>query len=1023
MAHRATVRVEKITLPIYRYEEDPFPPLHRRGVSCVYPYSMQNEITDELEHREFEGVILSNGLLEALILPELGGHILSLRDLVRDRELFYKNLPIKFGLIALRGAWYSGGMEFNFPQMGHTVTSNEPLSWYYEEKEDGSATVSIGTVEALTEMAWTVGVRLMPDDLRLHISIFLFNRTNFFHRIYFWTNLAVPAAEDFRFLLPCTTVYSWWWGARGVANFPIHDGKDLSLYTTHPRPTDLFARDLRADWFGCYYERDDTGILHHASRYEVHGRKLWTWGTAEHGQVWSCLLSDSAEPYCEIQTGRFVHQGIHRLMPPRSVQTWKEVWFPFWGLGGVQNASDTVAVKVEKSAGQLRIRLFSVVPIEGARVTVSGPNGRWRSDPIHLRPGQPVSLDGPEVGDGETLCRVEGPTSVLLETKVQVKGDEVRVIYDASPPHTAVREEETDRQTGPSYWLRKAREHEEKNEGDQAAESYRQALTVDPDNAEAMSGLAQWYLKRGETQRAREWAERALRTDPQSPPGLWWLAVSLLMDGQQSASPTRSSAEPYLMALTREPVFSSAAWALLGEEAARRKDWVVALDRFQRAVALNPFDSRSLVFAAYSARQLGQRALAQTFLDRCLKVNPLEPLLWSEKYFIRGEREGEDLSLSIRRVFGGSPYLFLVADADYADLGGHGTSAVWLGSVGERHIRWRTDDHPLVLLRIARSLWEIGKVGEAIGIVRQACENGCSFVFPSGWHDWLALKGAKILLPNHPYLSYLVGTWLASVGRYEEALKEWTQATERSSGGEVPIFALRNIGLIQMVERKDLASALRSYDRCLEMILTVAQARALLTVPDHSKKGPSPFDLMWRIYVERDEVLSRSGDHERRLNAFEMAPERLKGKAQILARWADASVRAGRPDQCVELLSRGTFKPWEGEVHLRELWKESLMQLGDRARENRDWQRAKDYYLRAAEYPANLNIGRLPETDDADAYFWAGWCALQDGRREEAADLLKRAAQEIQPANAASAGFKMQAQKLLDSLSIALKDN
>lgn len=278
MSSKVKTQVAKVRLPMYRYNEDPFPPLQREGTRRVYPYPMQDDLTDELVEREFTAVTLDNGLLRVTLLPDFGGHILSVRDLKNDREVFYHNLPLKFGLIALRGAWYSGGLEFNFPQLGHTVTTNDPLSWHLTENPDGSATVHIGIIERLTRMAWTASVTLCPNDLRLHTRIWLFNRTTFWHRIYFWTNVGVTAREDFRFLLPCTQVFSWWWGARGVADFPIQDGTDLSLYLTHKRPTDLFAKDLRADWFGCYYDQLDYGVLHYANRFEVQGRKLWTWG-------------------------------------------------------------------------------------------------------------------------------------------------------------------------------------------------------------------------------------------------------------------------------------------------------------------------------------------------------------------------------------------------------------------------------------------------------------------------------------------------------------------------------------------------------------------------------------------------------------------------------------------------------------------------------------------------------------------------------------------------------------------------
>jgi hypothetical protein len=75
MSGRVKVSVTPLRLPMYRFNEDPFPPLQRTGTARVYPYPMQDDVTDELTEREFTAVILDNGLLRVTVLPEFGGHI------------------------------------------------------------------------------------------------------------------------------------------------------------------------------------------------------------------------------------------------------------------------------------------------------------------------------------------------------------------------------------------------------------------------------------------------------------------------------------------------------------------------------------------------------------------------------------------------------------------------------------------------------------------------------------------------------------------------------------------------------------------------------------------------------------------------------------------------------------------------------------------------------------------------------------------------------------------------------------
>jgi len=1008
MSSKVKTQVAKVRLPMYRYNEDPFPPLQREGTMRVYPYPMQDDLTDELVEREFTAVTLDNGLLRVTLLPEFGGHILSVRDLKNDREVFYHNLPLKFGLIALRGAWYSGGLEFNFPQLGHTVTTNDPLSWHLTENPDGSATVHIGIIERLTRMAWTASVTLCPNDLRLHTRIWLFNRTTFWHRIYFWTNVGVTAREDFRFLLPCTQVFSWWWGARGVADFPIQDGTDLSLYLTHKRPTDLFAKDLRADWFGCYYDQLDYGVLHYANRFEVQGRKLWTWGTSEHGTWWIKLLSDKGEPYCEIQSGRFVHQGVHRLMPPRAVETWNEAWFPVWGIGGVVHASDKIALNAQRNGNRLKLHLFPLAPAENATLTVTQGGKTLERTQVNLSVGEPASFEVTLHGDEPVSVALQEGKRIALQVRLLVKGQgtgetkqgAVVADYSGEPaPHIGLPEQQPSEPTTVTDWLLRAREHEERNELDAAADCYRKALSLDPKCVAAMNGLAQWHLKRGEVRQGLEWAQKALQIDPQSEDALWWKAVASYWDereakvaraekGDASDDPTAS-----LWALTRSNVYAAAALALLGEFALRRNDYRDALDLFARALERNPQDSKVLALAAFAARKLGDAQLAQKFLQRCEQVNPIEPLLWSERHFL-GDGEA-----NLKRIFVDDA-LWLDVACDYGQIGAWGTVSVWV-AVAKRNIEGEGSVNPMLLYHAANSMWRMGKLAEAMSLVKEAQNQSPLFVFPHRHEDAMALKTALTLDPNDPLAHYLLGTWLASVGRWDEAARHWKRVTDGTADETLKVLAWRNVGLMQRLVKGNLRAAEEAYNEAVELV-----SSSLCPLLPYA----------WRLWFERDIVLVAMGEHEKRVRLFETAPEGVKDKPQIAARWAEACVRVGDYAKAVDLLSQGNFKPWEGEFELRQLWKEANMQLGHQAMSRGDLAKAREHFEAAADYPPNLNVGRPHWTDDADALFWAGWCALKMGDKQGAKRLLEKAATENQPPNAQSAEFKAKAAELLQQI-------
>ena len=132
------------TIPTYPWEEDVNPkfwameggPKLSTTVqgSIVYPYTMQDHFSWTKDHlsrmkvnRFYKHIFLENEYLKVTCLPELGGRIHSVLDKTENKEMFYLNHVIKPGMIAMRGAWISGGIEWNSGPQGHTVTAVSPV--------------------------------------------------------------------------------------------------------------------------------------------------------------------------------------------------------------------------------------------------------------------------------------------------------------------------------------------------------------------------------------------------------------------------------------------------------------------------------------------------------------------------------------------------------------------------------------------------------------------------------------------------------------------------------------------------------------------------------------------------------------------------------------------------------------------------------------------------------------------------------------------------------------------------------
>lgn len=79
----------------------------------AYPYRQYNGYTRELREKEIRTAILENKYLKAVFLPEYGGRLWELWDKETGRNLLYTNDVLRFSNLAVRNAWFSGGVEWN----------------------------------------------------------------------------------------------------------------------------------------------------------------------------------------------------------------------------------------------------------------------------------------------------------------------------------------------------------------------------------------------------------------------------------------------------------------------------------------------------------------------------------------------------------------------------------------------------------------------------------------------------------------------------------------------------------------------------------------------------------------------------------------------------------------------------------------------------------------------------------------------------------------------------------------------
>ena len=84
-----------------------------------YPYTQQNLYSEEKE-TDVRVAVLENAYLYAEFLVDFGGRLWKLYDKKKQKDIIYTNDVIRFRNLAIRNAWFSGGVEWNCGIIGHS---------------------------------------------------------------------------------------------------------------------------------------------------------------------------------------------------------------------------------------------------------------------------------------------------------------------------------------------------------------------------------------------------------------------------------------------------------------------------------------------------------------------------------------------------------------------------------------------------------------------------------------------------------------------------------------------------------------------------------------------------------------------------------------------------------------------------------------------------------------------------------------------------------------------------------------
>jgi hypothetical protein len=295
-------------------------------VSSILPYSYQDGFDRHLEETRFKVAILENDILRATFLPEFGGRLWSLVHKPSNRELLEVNPVFQLANLAVRKAWFSGGVEWNVGTIGHSPFTCSPLFACRVDGYDGEPVLRLYEWERLRGMPFQIDAYLPSESQVLFIRVRLQNPNEYKIPMYWWSNIAVPETSDTRVLVPANSAYCLGCEAGHLTRIPVpeYKGVDYTYATNVTQAADFFFElsDDQSPWIAAL-DGEGKGLVQFSTN-QLKGRKLWVWGQGIGGRNWQKFLSPPGAGYIEIQAGLTRTQLEHQPLPAGESWSWLE---------------------------------------------------------------------------------------------------------------------------------------------------------------------------------------------------------------------------------------------------------------------------------------------------------------------------------------------------------------------------------------------------------------------------------------------------------------------------------------------------------------------------------------------------------------------------------------------------------------------------------------------------------------------------------------------------------------------------
>lgn len=922
--HAQTAEIREVTRPMKTYSFTDPDPVPRPG--RTYPYFRFDGFTNAPEMVSWKMVELENKYIRLAVMPEMGGKVWEAVEKSQNYPFVFTTKAVKFRDISLRGAWTTGGLEFNFGDIGHATTCATPVDYFIRRNSDGSVSCFTGATEWASGTTWRVEIKLDSDKAYFSTRSWWYNGTPFEQELYHWINAGFKADGDLEFIFPG----SHYLGHGGEFNsWPVDSaGRDISFYRNNNfgsyKSYHIFGRP--SDFYGGFWHDDNMGFGRFSPYYEKLGKKVWILGLSQEGERWENLLGDNDGLNVELQSGRLFNQASgssmftpfkHVGFDPYSAGTWTDYWFPVKGIRGMTNASLRGALNLRVENGWLKLDWMSLEN-QNDTLTLLNSEVPLLRKKISLRPMELFrdsllfsgSLSGISVRLGSDLL-TEDP-SPAIDRPVESPAD-------------------FDWQSEYGLYLRGSDLSRQKNYSE-AEEYFLKALAENPNLLPALDAMAQLRCRQGLYGEAKEYSRKALAINTYDP----WANFFWGLANERTGSEVNAFDGYSVAAL--DPATRSSALLRLAIHYIRARNWNKAKILAAKCLDSNPANEDALILMAIIERISGNITTARNYSDGILSVNPLNHTARFEKYLITGS--DSDRIEFVNMIRQEMPYeTFIEIAVHYNDLRMNDESLKVLDLAPE---------HPMVQIWQAWLLDKSGKRQEALNCIEKSLAAYAELVFPF----------RPEMIPLFEWADSLKPSWK---WRYYEALIRW-----QNNQGQVA---------------KQLFNSCGSDPDFVPFYL----AKARLFDGDRETEGASlekAYGMdpsFWRTGIDLVRFYAGTGRIEKALAVASENYRRHTRSFVIGLQLAQMQKLNGNYSGSLSTLSHLQMLPAEGDVNAHSLFRETNMLMAVSLMNMKRWNKALFYIKEAETWPENLFTGEPYLPDNRLTGFMAAYCLSKLG--------------------------------------------